>query len=196
VYCLLAKEQFAHTLRYLDHALSLCIDSLPVLAPVLTLMLKALLCSYQADHHTALELLRQALHVLKRGEDRVEKEGHWDWLWGVKAVLLHNLAGESMNVYLRSDAVQYVIRAAAVVEQHSVADTALRTRILIYKGKLVPPALDTAPTLTTSQSLKTVGETHMRVKSASNRNLRSRSALHKSTARARPPLSGRIATVT
>lgn len=194
MYCLLAKEQPAPALRYLERALSLCLDSLPVLAPVLTLILKGLLCSYQADHHSALELLRQALYALKRGEERVGREGNWDWLWGVKAVLLHNLAGESMNVYLRTDAVQYIIRAAAVVEQHTFADTTLRTRILMYKAKLVPPVLDPAPTLTTCQSLKTVGETLRRP--ATNRNVRSRSALHKSTARARPSFSGRLAAVT
>ena len=136
MYCALVRELPAPSLRYIEQAWALCIDSLPLLAPVLTLLLRALISSYQADHHSALEQLRQALPLLKKSEESAGIDS--EWLLGVKAVLFHNLAAESMNVFLRADAVKYAIRAAAVVEQHPALSSSLRTRILAYKGKLMP----------------------------------------------------------
>lgn len=140
MYYALVKELPAASVRCTEQAWALCIDALPLLAPVLTLMLKSLLSSYQGDHHTALEQLRQAVPLLKKSEETTGI--HLEWLHGVKAVLFHNLAAESMNVFLRADAVKYIIRAAAAVEQHTALSSSLRTRVLAYKGKLIPYSPD------------------------------------------------------
>jgi len=188
VYCALAKELPAPSLRYIEQAWALCIDSLPLLAPVLTLLLRALLSAYQADHHSALEQLRQALRLLKRSGESAGID--LEWLWGVKAVLFHNLAAESMNVFLRADAVKYVIRAAAVAEQHTAISSSLRARILAYKGKLMPSSPEGELIVQSPKAMATGKE---RQKEGRHM-LRSRSV--QLSSRPRHALSGRLDTVT
>ena len=188
MYNALTREQPGPIPRYVEQAVSLSSEALPVLATVISLMLRSLLCSYQADHRAALEHLRHALHALRKREGETVEDTNW--FWSVKTVLLYNLAAESMNVFLRNDAMKYIIKAAAVIEEHTTSDLMLREKVSTYRTRLLPGGeFEALPTFSvkTMATLPAYQGTPRALRSASQRSARVHSSREHLRVHSRPP---------
>jgi hypothetical protein len=106
-----------------------------------TRLLEAYLYALQLDHKIANRILRESLGLQTRHyvPEQISSITELNWFFRLLVITLYNLSAESVNLHLRSDALQYILKAKQIVQENAEIAVSLATKIERLYTALSPP---------------------------------------------------------